>query len=101
MNINPDETLLRGSWNLVGGKVVADAMAQRIEDLIRRSLRKIGSDDSGWDTLYVDPDDGRLWELLYLESESYGGGPPTLRLISKEDAMKKYSHIYTRDMDDA
>jgi hypothetical protein len=91
MRIDKNETLIIGAWTKKAGKVEADANARRIEALIHGYLRKIGTDDSGWDILYEDPNDGRFWELLYLESESHGGGPPTLRCISKIDAIAKYS----------
>jgi hypothetical protein len=47
-------------------------------------------DSSGWDALYVDPEDGRYWELIYASSEEHAGGPPILTCISKQEASEKY-----------
>jgi len=90
MSIDASETEIRGSWNLIDGRVEADANVKRIEQLIRDELEEVGRDASGWDVLYVDPGDGRYWELLHLESHRHGGGPPTLRCVSREDARRKY-----------
>jgi hypothetical protein len=90
MTIDASETEIRGAWVFVGGKMEADANAQRIADLVRKYLREVGRDPSGWDALYVDPGDGRLWELVYLESDSHGGGPPVLRNLSMSVARAKY-----------
>ncbi|MGE0364310.1 MAG: Imm27 family immunity protein [Phycisphaerales bacterium] len=53
-------------------------------------LVRIGSSTDGWDTLYRDPGDNRLWELLYPQGHMQGGGPPTLRQISGSEAQAKY-----------
>lgn len=94
MKINHSETEIKGSWVNVDSKLVADECALRIEKLISEQLNKLGSDESGWDSLYVDPDDGRFWELLYIDSDSHGGGAPTLRIISEEAAKKKYQDAF-------
>jgi immunity protein 27 of polymorphic toxin system len=90
MKIEPHETEIRGHWKQVGLKVVADSNAQRIDQLVTAHLKQAGRDDSGWELLYVDPDDGRFWELTYPEAEQHGGGPPMLRWLSAEEARKKY-----------
>lgn len=90
MTLRPDETELRGRWVVRAGKVAQDAVSERIKRLIREDLTKLGGDASGWDVLYFDPVDGRYWELLYLESHVQGGGPPTLRWISPDEAKRKY-----------
>jgi hypothetical protein len=51
-------------------------------------MQKIKFDSSGWESLYRDPDDSRLRELVFLQSELQGGGPPSLRSISFEEAKK-------------
>jgi hypothetical protein len=91
--IAPQETEIRGRWIAGGGKVEADQNCERIEDLTRNELRKIGQDQTGWDVLYVDPRDGRFWELTYPQSEFHGGGPPLLTQIAKSDAEKKYGTL--------
>jgi hypothetical protein len=41
--------------------------------------------------LYVDPTDGRYWELTYPQGDMQGGGPPQIRVVSEEDAQARYS----------
>ena len=93
MKLQPNETDLIGRWFVVGNAVESDSTAQRIELLVRAHLRRLGSDSSGWDTLFRDPADGRLWELTYPQSDSEGGGPPRLTCITKELARSKYSKL--------
>lgn len=88
--IEPYETNITGHNILVQGKVVGDDATQRIFDLINGYLIKLGHDQSGWDTLYQDPNDGRLWELIYPQSELHGGGAPTFVIISQDEAALKY-----------
>jgi len=89
-SLTPDEIELRGSWIAESGRVIKDDVAKRIEWLVEHSLRRLTTDSSGWDTLYRDPGDGRLWELIYPLSEMHGGGPPLLRNVSPEVARSRY-----------
>jgi hypothetical protein len=93
MNIGKDEKIIQGSWIVIEGNVVFDDNENRIEILVNDHLKKIANDDTGWNILYVDPDDGRLWEVLYLHSEYHGGGPRTLKNITKAEAKVKYKKI--------
>jgi hypothetical protein len=71
----PEEVDLRGDWIVQKDRsVVGDANQQRIKWLTSQKLERIANDSSGWDTLYRDPRDGRLWELTYTRSEMHGGG---------------------------
>ncbi|HEX8151856.1 MAG TPA: Imm27 family immunity protein [Thermoanaerobaculia bacterium] len=88
--LGADETELVGSWLVKHGRTVNDDVANRIEWLTRGPLRRIATDASGWDTLFEDPGDGRLWERIYPASEMHGGGPPLLRVVSPEAARTKY-----------
>lgn len=88
--LGPEETLLKGSWVSKNGRTVEDDVSERIRWLVRSALRRRASDPSGWDTLYEDPRDGRLWELLYPHSEMHGGGPPSLQVVTREAARSKY-----------
>lgn len=90
MTIAPTEMLLTGQWLVLEGRVVADETCTRIDELTRSYLKGLGRDASGWDALYQDPGDRRLWELTYPESHMHGGGPPQLRCMTLEEATKKY-----------
>lgn len=93
MQLSSKEKKLIGKWIYEDGSVCKDEVSEQIEWLINNQLKRIGTDKSGWDVLYVDPVDNRLWELIYPESEMQGGGPPSLICLSKEEAMKKYPSL--------
>jgi hypothetical protein len=90
MKLNETETEIHGEWEFREGRMIANEVCRRIEYLKQEILEKIGTDPSGWDTLYRDPQDGRLWELVYLHGEIEGGGPPSLLHLSVETARAKY-----------
>lgn len=87
---NTQDNLI-GKWIYENGVMRKDETTHQIEWLINNHLKKIATDKTGWDVLYLDPDDKRLWELTYPQSEMHGGGPPSLINISNEEAKKKYS----------
>jgi Immunity protein 27 len=80
-DLDPAETDLRGE---------RPDTAQRIQWLIENRLQHLATDSSGWESLYRDPHDGRLWERTYPDSERHGGGPPRLHTLSRDDAASKY-----------
>jgi hypothetical protein len=88
--IGKSELLIQGKWIRVGSKVDGDEACQRIDTLVETHLAKVGVASCGWDTLYRDPEDGRYWELVYLNGDWHGGGPPTLRCLSEDEARQKY-----------
>jgi hypothetical protein len=90
-SLQPHETELRGTWIARDSIVEADEVCRRIKWLVGNNLREVAVDVSGWDVLYLDRADGRYWELTYPQSEMHGGGPPQLKVISKSDAILKYS----------
>ena len=92
-HILPAEPDLVGQWFIKDGHVVADEMCRRIESLIENYLDELGHDATGWDVLYRDPKDGRLWELTYPQSDMHGGGPPRLTLVSIDKANRKYTNL--------
>jgi hypothetical protein len=93
VELEPDEVDLRGDWLVQDDRsVVGDATEKRIEWLITHKLERIANDWSGWETLYRDPRDGRLWELTYPQGEMQGGGPRRLHVLSPDEAAAKYSH---------
>lgn len=91
MTLKSDETVLPGQWKRVDGKMIEDETSKRIRTLIREHLEAIATTGGGWEKLFRDPADGRLWELTYSTGDTHGGGPPTLKLISEESAHNKYS----------
>jgi hypothetical protein len=72
-----------------GSCVVSSGTA---EWLTSERLRKMALSKKygAWETLFEDPDDGRLWERTYPQGEMHGGGPPALRVISVDEARAKY-----------
>lgn len=96
MILRPDEMELDGRWDLKAGAVAGNATSRRIRWLVEHRLLRLGNDPSGWDTLYRDPGDGRLWELTYPQSDTHGGGPPRLACIGAEPARAKYGEVAAR-----
>ena len=72
-----EETLIEGNWVFENNKMHRDETCKRVEWLASSILKKIGTDESGWDTLYRDPKDNRYWVHYYPQSEMHGGGPPS------------------------
>ena len=87
----PNEELLVGSWVRRGDGVAGDETCKRIDRLVTETLEHIADDPTGWDSLYRDPADGRLWERYYTQSDSHGGGPASLRHVSVSEAKAKYA----------
>jgi hypothetical protein len=90
MRPNKEEIVISGKWIVEGKKITPDETCERINWLKTNYLQKIATDVSGWDVLYLDPGDGRFWELTYVNSEMHGGGPPVLKNILSEEAKHKY-----------
>ena len=93
MKLTPQDLDLVGAWQMKGTKVIGDPVCERIEWLISHHLIQLGSDSSGWSELYRDPDDGRLWELTWPQSEMHGGGPPRLTCLTIDAASGKYGTL--------
>jgi hypothetical protein len=91
--LTPDESNLRGNWIMQkDGSVIADVTEKRIDWLTKHHLEHIATDSSGWEILYHDPCDGRIWELTFPQGEMHGGGPRSLQVLSVDDAAIKYPH---------
>jgi hypothetical protein len=100
MKLQPNETDLVGNWVSDGGRVIGDAVEQRINQLIESQLKRIAVDtESGWDVLFRDPQDGRYWELTYPNSGMHGGGPKRLTNLAAHEAIAKYSCDKTAFLD--
>ena len=90
MKPQPNETIIKGNWLTEDNVVRSDANCERISWLVAQHLIQMGKTNGGWDTLFKDPDDGRYWEHIYPQSELHGGGPPELRLLTKNEVIIKY-----------
>ena len=90
MNYLENITILKGKWLYENGAIIADKICDEINYIVNDFLQKITTDTSGWDTLYLNPLDGNYWELIYEHSDLAGGGPPTLKIISKNEISNKY-----------
>jgi hypothetical protein len=88
--LRPEEKLLAGEWVSSANGVVGDETCERIDRLTKDVLERIADDATGWESLFRDPADGRLWELYYPHSEMHGGGPPSLRYLTEVLASAKY-----------
>lgn len=91
--IGPDETEIIGKWIVAGSVVNGDPNCERILRLITDgSLQFLKHSPlwGAWETLFRDPTDGRYWERFYPQSECHGGGPPALRVINPDEALRKY-----------
>lgn len=93
MHLQKLETHLKGQWIFEAGIMKEDEVAKRIKWLITNSLKKIGNDSTGWETLYQDISDGRYWEHTYGQSDMHGGGPPSLILLTDQEAKLKYGLV--------
>jgi Immunity protein 27 len=90
MRLKPDENNLTGAWLIEGDRVISDEVCRRIGILVEEYLQLIGSADECWSKLYLDPEDGRYWELVYPQGEMHGGGLPQLVYISADAAKIRY-----------
>lgn len=91
MKLSKSDEKIVGAWANINGKIIENEQCEQIKHLTKNYLIRLANDYSGWDVLYYDPYDNRLWELIYPHSELAGGGPPLLRVISLEQARDKYS----------
>jgi len=89
-DLQPDESLLSGSWTEFAARSVHDEVDQRILWLVTRRLVLVASAEAGWRQLYRDPRDGRLWELTFPHGSLHGGGPRRLSVLSSEVARESY-----------
>jgi hypothetical protein len=90
MGIQPEETLIAGSWKMENGQMVSDSEERRIDHLVTNELERIATSASGWEVLYRDPADGRYWEMFSPRGEMHGGGPRSLRALDPKSIQDKF-----------
>lgn len=90
MRIDPGQTTIIGNWIQRDGKIVEDAVCQRIRDLVNSHLTLLGRSEDGWNKLYLDDADLRFWELTLPWGEMHGGGPPKLEVVDLDSVIKRY-----------
>ena len=92
MKLKPEETILTGRWLFDGGANRGDFTCERIKWLTTNELQRLANNPQwgDWEVLFIDPTDGRYWELTYPQGEMQGGGPPQLQVLPEADARKKY-----------
>jgi hypothetical protein len=66
------ESKIVGDWVFENGQMKNSSAAIQIETLVKERLQKVTTDPSGRDILYLDPVDGRYWELTYRIVECMG-----------------------------
>lgn len=88
--LRPDETELWGQWLDTGNRIEHDAIGARILWLAAERLERVAAGGSGWEALYRDPRDGRLWELTHPNRHLHGGGPPRLAVVTAAEAAARY-----------
>jgi hypothetical protein len=93
MHIQSHETSIIGNWIFEDHKFQKDSACYRIEWLMQNHLQKLSVSPKwgDWEILFKDPFDGRYWELVYLQGDLHGGGPPSLICISEKTAREKYN----------
>jgi hypothetical protein len=90
--LQPYETELIGNWIADANEIKKDDICKRIEWLIKNTLKKAGysKEYGAWEILYIDPEDGRYWVKTYPKSHMHGGGPPTLKNVPRDKAVKDF-----------
>jgi hypothetical protein len=89
-DLGPDDTELVGGWDRSEEPPRLDAVDRRIFRLVTRRLEPRGVASGGWEQLYVDPRDGRYWELTFPEGSLHGGGPRRLTCVTESAARERY-----------
>ena len=91
--LHPNETLLQGSWLEQDGRFIADEAGNRIEWLVDQHLHLLGTSADGWESIYRDPTDDRLWLKTFPNSGMHGGGPAELKCVNVNTAREIIGEI--------
>ena len=76
LELKRHEREIIGHHFLYKGKMVADDQAVRVLRLTNEYLEYITDDETGWNTLYRDPNDGRYWEKSISKANTMAEGQP-------------------------
>jgi len=58
-----------------------------MKEIVKSRLVKIASDNSGWDTLYLDKETKLYYEKIYPDSNLHGGGQAKYKQTSLTDSI--------------
>lgn len=90
-DLAPGETELHGQWIArPDGRTEGDPVDERIRWLTINRLVALGTTSDGWDWLFRDPRDGRLWELTFPQGSLHGSGPRRLAVVEPQLALARY-----------
>ncbi len=64
--------------------------SEAVETYISLNLVKVTTDQTGWDTLYINQVTNQYWLHTYPNSEEHGGGQPQLMQVSDLVAKKEF-----------
>ena len=96
-DLAPTEHELAGQWIETDDGPRGDEIEQRIAWLVSHRLDAMDRSADGWDWLFRDPRDGRLWELTFPLGSLHGRGPRLLRHVSAAEAAAKYERVLVTD----
>ncbi|WNC69093.1 Imm27 family immunity protein [Thalassotalea nanhaiensis] len=63
---------------------------ETINDFIKCRCKKLTTDSSDWETLYINEDANEYWVKSYPNSECHGGGNPILSRITSLEVEQKF-----------
>ena len=89
-DLGESEEALQGSLSQ-GITGAPDAVESRIRWLVAHRLESLATAAGGWDWLFRDPRDGRLWELTFPLGSLHGPGPRRMAVIERGIAAGKYA----------
>jgi hypothetical protein len=92
-DLAPEEHLLTGAMVGEGSTMSGDSAEMRVRWLVAHRLQAVARSADGWDWLFVDPGDARLWELTFPHGSLHGSGARRLAVISQADAVRKYPEV--------
>ncbi len=91
--VQSGESVLQGLWIDLGSRMEKDVAWQRIEWLVAEHFERLASADSGLESLYRDPTDGRLWELFPVRPELGEKSPLQLAVIDPQVAAERFEIV--------